>query len=298
MTDDPRKDKDKETDQTTGVETTGLEWDGIKELNNPLPRWWMWVYLLCVLFAIGYWIVFPAWPTIAGFTGGVMRWSEYSQLKRHQGEITALRAKYETRFAQASLEEIQKDRDLYEYGRAGGAIAFKNNCAACHGAGAQGGFGYPNLNDDDWMWGGSLEQIFATILHGVRDAGNEATHQGQMAAWGADGQLKPEEIDHVAAYVQTLREGDAARKSPESEKGMEIFAANCAACHGAAGEGNQELGAPRLNDEIWLYGGDLASIKATIYGGRAGMMPAWDGKFDESALKKLAVYAHSLGGGK
>lgn len=296
MTEDPHRNK--EIDKATGVETTGLEWDGLKELNNPLPRWWVWVYILCVVFAIGYWIVFPAWPTIAGFTGGVMRWSEYSQLKQHQGEIAELRAKYETRFAQASLADIQKDRELYDYGRAGGAIAFKNNCAACHGAGAQGGNGYPNLNDDDWIWGGSLEQIFATISHGAHDASDDATHQSQMAAWGAEGQLKPEEIDQVSGYVQKLHEGDKAQNSKAWAAGKEIFAANCAACHGAGGEGNQELGAPRLNDDIWLYGGDLKSIKATIYGGRAGVMPAWSGKLDDSTLKKLAVYAHSLGGEK
>lgn len=296
MSDDPHRNK--EIDQVTGVETTGLEWDGLKELNNPLPRWWLTVLFVCIVFAVGYWFFFPAWPTLAGHTGGMLQWSEYGQLKQHQGEIAALRSKYEARFAQASLEDIQKDQELYDYGRAGGAIAFKNNCAACHGAGAQGGAGYPNLNDDDWIWGGSLQQIFTTIRYGAHDPSSSETHQSQMAAWGADGLLKPEEIDEVAEYAQKLHEGDKAQKTPAWEKGKEIFAANCAACHGASGEGNQELGAPRLSDNIWLYGGDLKSIKATIYGGRAGLMPAWGGKLDESTLKKLAVYAHSLGGGK
>ncbi len=297
MPDHPQDTSRKDIDPVTGVETTGHEWDGLKELNNPAPRWWLWVFLLSVLFSVGYWVVYPAWPTLSNFTGGAWGWTEYGELKDRQGEIAALRAKYEARFAAASLDDILKNRELYDYARAGGAVAFKTNCAACHGMGAQGGSGYPNLNDDDWIWGGAPEQIYETIRYGAHNP-NPKARQSQMPAWGRDGLLKPEDIDNVALYVQKLHEGDKAEKTDAWQKGQAVYAANCAACHGVKGEGSAGLGAPRLNDALWLYGGDLKSIKASIAGGRAGVMPAWDGRLDDSTIKQLAIYVHSLGGGK
>lgn len=294
MANDPHK---KEVDSVTGVETTGHDWDGIKELNTPAPRWWLWVWFATIIFSIGYWVVYPTWPTLSGYSGGSFHWSQYSQLKEHQAEITAMRAKYEGDFAKASLAEIKASPELYDYGRSGGAIAFKTNCAACHGSGAQGGVGYPNLNDDDWIWGGSIEQIYATIHYGAHNA-NPSSRQSQMPAWGKDGLLKAEEIDQVAEYVQKLHLGDKAEKTAAYEQGKTVYAANCAACHGDKGDGNQEMGSPRLNDDIWLYGGTLENIKATIYGGRAGVMPDWSSRLDDSTIKKLAVYVHSLGGGQ
>ncbi|MBV8061045.1 MAG: cytochrome-c oxidase, cbb3-type subunit III [Alphaproteobacteria bacterium] len=286
-----------EIDQVTGIETTGHEWDGLKELNNPAPRWWLWVFYATIVFAIGYWAVYPAWPTLTGFTGGSKNWSEYSQLKEHQGEITAMRAKYEARFTAADLKTIQNDPELYEYARAGGAIAFKNNCAACHGAGAQGGYGYPNLNDDDWLWGGTLDQIYTTIRYGVRSTSDQ-TRISQMPAFGRDDLLSREEIEAVAEYVQKMHLGDKAEKTATYEKGKEVYANNCASCHGETGDGNQDVGAPRLNDDIWLYGGDRASIINSIANPHAGVMPTWEGRLSDSTIKQLAIYVHSLGGGK
>lgn len=285
----------KEIDQVSGVETTGHEWDGLKELNNPLPRWWVWVFLSCIVFAIGYWFVYPAWPTLTGHTGGANQWTEYQQLREQQGEIQAMRAKYEARFTSASLQDIQNNRDLYTYAVTGGAITFKNNCAACHGAGAQGGKGFPNLNDDDWIWGGTLDQIYTTIRYGAHND-NPQSHSGGMPAWKDS--LSAEEIAAVATYVEKMHEGDKAEKTPAYLKGQGVFAANCTPCHGDNGQGNIEVGAPQLNNGIWLYGGDHATLVQTITYGRAGVMPAWEGRLGDSAIKQLAVFVHSLGGGR
>lgn len=297
MANDNKKDPatKKEVDSVTGIETTGHEWDGLKELNNPAPRWWLWVFFACVVFAVGYWFFYPAWPTLSGHTGGSLNWTEYTQLKRQQAEITAMRAKYEARFESATLAQIQNDADLYNYARAGGAAAFKNNCAVCHGTGAQGGKGYPNLNDDDWLWGGTLEQIYTTIRYGAHND-NPQTHVGGMPAW--KDALKPDEIDDVATYVANLYKGDKADKTPAYLHGQQIFAANCVSCHGASGGGNIDIGAKQLNNNIWLYGGDHATLVETITNGRMGVMPAWEGRLNDSTIKQLAIYVHSLGGGK
>ena len=287
----------KDTDALSGVETTGHDWDGIKELNNPAPRWWLWVMFACVLYALGYMLVYPTWPTLSGHTGGSKNWSEYKQLKEQQAEITALHAKYDAAFDKASLQDIQNNKELYEYAVAGGKAAFRANCIVCHGSGAQGGPGYPNLNDDDWVWGGSLDQIYATIRYGARSSSPQG-HQGNMLSFGKDGTLKPEEVEQVATYVQNLHLGDKAPATPAFTKGKEVFAANCVACHGDNGEGNQDMGAPRLNDNIWLYGGDLPTIIETITNGRAGVMPTWEGRLSDRTIKQLTIYVHSLGGGK
>jgi cytochrome c oxidase cbb3-type subunit 3 len=286
-----------EIDSVSGVETTGHSWDGIKELNNPAPRWWLWVFYASVIFAIGYWVVYPAWPTLSGHTGGTKQWTEYSQLKEQQSEIMAKRSGFEARIDQTSLQDIKNSPELYEFARTAGAAAFRNNCTACHGSGAQGGKGFPNLADDDWLWGGTLDDIYTTIRHGIRSTSPD-TRQSQMPAWGKDGLLKSDEIEAVATYVEKLHVGDAAEKSPVTEQGKQIFAANCAVCHGDNGEGNQSLGAPRLNDNIWLYGGDHATIVETVYNARAGVMPTWEGRLDDRTIKELAIYVHSLGGGQ
>lgn len=290
---DPRGEK--EIDKLTGVQTTGHEWDGLKELNNPAPRWWLWVFFVCIVFAVGYWFVYPAWPTLSGHTAGDKNWSEYSQLKAQQSEILTMRAKYDARMSAADLQTIKKDPDLYQFASAGGAIAFKNNCAPCHGSGGQGSKGYPNLNDDQWLWGGTLDQIYTTIRYGAHND-NPQSHQGGMPAWKDT--LKPDEIESAAAYVEKLHEGDKAQKSASYLKGKDIFAKNCAACHGENGQGSVDVGAPALKSGIWLYGGDHATIVQTITYGRSGVMPAWEGRLSDNTIKELAIYVHSLGGGQ
>ncbi len=292
---DPHKPKD--IDTVSGIETTGHEWDGIKELNNPAPRWWLWVWFASIIFAIGYWVVYPAWPTPGGNTKGSLGWNKDAALQMQQAEITAMRAENMAKLDLASLAQIRNDPTLYEFAQAGGIAAFRDNCAACHGTGATGSKGYPNLNDDDWLWGGKLEEIYATIRYGAR-SGHTQGHEGQMLAFGRDGILKGEEIEAVADYVIHLHEGDAAVTLPHYEKGKKIFAENCVACHGDKGDGNQSMGAPRLSDNIWLYGGDKETVVATITNGRGGVMPTWEGRLDDHTIKMLAVYVHGLGGGQ
>jgi cytochrome c oxidase cbb3-type subunit 3 len=286
----------KEKDALSGVETTGHEWDGIKELNNPAPRWWLWVFLLCIVWAVWYWVMYPAWPVPGGNTQGIYGWTQHAELKEQQAVIDEQQLKYLLRFHKATLQEIAKDPELYEFARAGGAIAFKNNCAQCHGGGAEGGKGYPNLNDDDWLWGGKLEDIYKTIHVGIRSTHPE-TRMMLMPAFG-QGILKPDQIGDVAEYVIKLHEADKAEKTPGYTMGKDIFAQNCAMCHGAGGEGDRSKGAPRLSDNIWLYGGTKADVIRQVTDPRHGVMPTWEDRLNEDTIKELTIYVHTLGGGE
>ncbi len=287
------KDK-KEIDKVSGVETTGHEWDGLKELNNPLPRWWVWVWLVTIIWSIWYWVLYPAWPVPGGATEGTKGYTQFKELAESQKEILARQQQYLDRFDGASFKEIMNDKELYAFAMAGGASAFKDNCATCHGSGAQGSKGYPNLNDDDWLWGGKLSDIYYTIKHGIRSSSDE-THSSNMPAFGKDGLLDREEIDAVVGYVLTL---SGAEHKNNYSMGQEIFAQNCAACHGDKGQGGQEFGAPNLSDKIWLYGGKREDIFYSVYNARAGIMPTWKDRLDENTIKELAVYVHQLGGGE
>ena len=287
-------DDHKDIDKTSGVETTGHEWDGIKELNNPAPRWWLWVFYLCIIWAVGYWILYPAWPTLSGNTKGALAWTEYKKLAGDQSEIAVRQSIYLQKFSKASFHEIMNNPELYAFAIAGGKAAFKDNCAQCHGTGAAGSKGYPNLNDDDWLWGGGLDDIFYTIKNGIRSTGAE-TRISQMPSFGKDGILKPDEINSVVDYVLTLSGGD---KKSTYDQGAQIFKQNCAACHGAEGKGGREFGAPNLTDHIWLYGGDRATVYETVFFARKGVMPTWEGRLNENTMRELAVYVHELGGGE
>ncbi|MPT22155.1 MAG: cytochrome-c oxidase, cbb3-type subunit III [Starkeya sp.] len=287
-----------EVDAVTGVSTTGHEWDGIRELNNPLPRWWLWTFYACIIWAVVYWIAYPAWPLVSGYTSGVLGWKSREAVQVQLADLRVQRGAFAEKLEAASLEQIEASPELLAFARAQGRAAFGDNCAPCHGSGAAGSKGYPNLNDDDWMWGGSLEQIQQTILHGIRSTDADA-HVGDMPAFGRDGLLQRPEIVAVADYVRSLSDLPVPKGvTPDLAKGKEVFAANCAACHGADGKGNIELGAPNLTDGIWLYGSDRDSIIATLTNGRAGIMPAWAGRLDPTTIKALTVYVHALGGGQ
>jgi len=290
---DKKQEHDVEIDDVSGVETTGHEWDGLKELNNPLPRWWLWVFYVCILWSVWYFVVYPAWPVPGGATEGTAGYTQYKELQESQREIVARQAAYLDEFESASFDEIMNDPALYEFANAGGAAAFKDNCATCHGTGGAGAPGYPNLNDDDWLWGGTLSEIHQTLLHGVR-AGNEDTHISQMPAFGKDGLLTTEQIEILVEYVLALQDDDASAMT----EGHELFQQNCASCHGPDGKGSYEFGAPDLTDAIWLYGGTYEDVFYTIYNARAGVMPAWKARLDENTIRQLAVYVHQLGGGE
>ncbi|MGJ4904799.1 cytochrome-c oxidase, cbb3-type subunit III [Bradyrhizobium sp. HKCCYLRH2060] len=285
-----------EVDSVTGTATTGHVWDGIKELNTPLPRWWVITFYITIVWAIGYWIVYPAWPLISSNTQGMFGYSSRADVAVELANLEKIRGAKMAALATASLADIEKDPAMLALARAKGKTVFGDNCAACHGTGAAGAKGFPNLNDDDWLWGGSLEQIQQTLLYGVR-SGHPKTREGQMLAFGKDGVLKPAEIITVANYVRELA-GLPTRPGYDAKAGAKIFAENCAACHGDNAKGNPELGAPNLTDKIWLYGSDEATLIETITNGRAGVMPAWEGRLDPTTIKAMAVYVHSLGGGK
>jgi cytochrome c oxidase cbb3-type subunit 3 len=283
-------------DSVSGRSTTGHEWDGIKELNTPLPRWWILTFYATIVWAIGYWVVYPAWPLVSGYTAGMLHYTNRAAVAEDLANLETLRGEKMKVLGTNSLADIEKDPALLSLARARGKTVFADNCAPCHGSGGAGAKGYPNLNDDDWLWGGSLDQIMQTIQFGAR-SGHTKAHEGQMLAFGRDAILKKDEIVTVANYVRSLS-GLSTASGFDAAAGKKIFAENCVSCHGDDGKGNPDVGAPNLTDKIWLYGSDEAAIVETITNGRAGVMPAWIGRLDPVTIKALAVYVHSLGGGK
>lgn len=287
-------DNKKEIDELSGVETTGHEWDGLKELNNPLPRWWVWVFLVCCIWSVWYWVIYPAWPVLGGATEGTSGYTQFVELEKSQKEIIARQEAYLNKFEKSSFDQILNDPELYAFASAGGASAFKSHCATCHGTGAEGGKGYPNLNDDDWLWGGTLSAIYQTLQYGIR-AGNDDTRVSQMPAFGKDKILTRDQIFSVVDYVLTL---SGEKEKDTYAQGKQIFQEQCAACHGMDGKGNHAVGAPNLTDKIWLYGGSRQTIYETVYNSRAGVMPSWKGRLDENTIRQLTIYLHELGGGE
>jgi cytochrome c oxidase cbb3-type subunit 3 len=286
---------EKETDEYSGRETTGHEWDGIKELNNPLPRWWLWTLYATIVWGIGYMIAMPAVPLIGGYTEGLLG---YSSRKSHVEEMKAIadsRAGLRAQIAEADLAAVRGDPDLLQFAIAGGRSAFAVNCIQCHGLGAAGFVGYPNLNDDDWLWGGTLDQIHDTIRYGIRSE-HDDTRASDMPAFLEDEVLDEAEISDVAEHILALMGEDHDQNT--AARGSEIFAEECVMCHGETGDGIRELGAARLNDALNLYGADKRSLIETISHSRGGVMPAWEGRLDPVTLKQLAVFVHSLGGGE
>lgn len=288
-------DHDKDIDSLSGVETTGHEWDGIKELNNPLPRWWLWSFYGCIVWAVAYTVFFPAWPLVSSATAGVLGYSSRGDLEQTLASAENAKAGVVAAIAEKPLEDVLADPALARFATSAGASAFKVNCSQCHGTGAAGGPGYPNLNDDSWIWGGTINDIYATIAHGVRSTTDAETRYNFMPAFGADDMLDKQTIEGVAAYVARLSGLEGGEVLPEA---AQTFADNCASCHGEGGVGMPEVGGPDLTDRIWLYEGSLAAIEAQIDRPRHGMMQAWSEKLDDVTIKELAVYVHSLGGGQ
>lgn len=286
---------DRETDDVTGVETTGHEWDGIRELDNPLPRWWLWVWYGCIAFSIGYWVLMPAWPGLHGYTKGLLGLSDRKEVARQLSALEVHRGEGAAMLRTASLEQIEKDPQLQTYAQQVGQSVFGDNCATCHGIGGTGGKGYPNLRDDVWLWGGSLQDIQHTIKVGIR-SGHAAARTSQMPAFGRDGLLDSAQLNDMTEYVVKLSGraadvGATARAAP-------LYATQCAACHGADGTGLQALGAPNLTDSEWLFGSDRAAIRGQIFAGNGGVMPTWEGRLSPETIKALSVYVHANAGGQ
>ena len=283
-----------EKDEATGRNTTGHEWDGIKELDTPLPKWWLYVFYASILFSLVYVVLYPAWPTLSGHSKGTLGYTRRGELAAELAAEKARRGPMESKIAAAGIEQVRHNPEMLAYAQAAGRVAFAENCQPCHGAGGAGAKGYPNLADDDWLWGGTPEQILQTITFGVRNENPDA-RLSDMPRFGADKLLKPQQIADVASYVLSLSGGGS---GVAINRGKAVFAENCAACHGPEGLGNADLGAPNLADKIWLYGGDKQSVIESISNSRRGSMPAWAERLDPVTVKILAAYVHALGGGR
>lgn len=283
-------------DELTGIETTGHSWDGIKELNNPLPRWWLWTLYGTIVFALGYVIAYPAIPGLNSASKGQFQWSSRGDVRQELAVVEQNRQSMNEKIASMDLTAILADQDVRNYAVSAGSSMFKVYCSQCHGSGAQGGPGFPNLNDDSWLWGGTPEQILQTITHGVRDTASAETRESQMPAFGKDAILTAKQISQVTQHVLQMAALD--HVAEEASAGAAIYTENCAACHGEVGQGKQDLGAPQLNDAIWFYGNSSEQIANQVKVPKHGMMPSWQGRLGDSKVKQLAAYVLSLGGGQ
>ena len=281
---EPRK------DELTGRETMGHDFDGIEELNTPMPRWWLITFYLTIIWGVGYTIAYPAWPMISGASAGLLGYSTRGEVAEQIDAHEVANAGLVKKLNGVDLASFDPQSDLHRYAVARGASVFRAQCSQCHGAGAAGAKGYPNLLDNDWLWGGGLEEVAHTVRHGVRNDTDDDAHWSQMPAFGEI--LESEEIATLVDFLPDLAKADW-----HSAGGI-LFADNCASCHGDLGLGDRSQGAPNLADAIWLYGGDPESLTDTITNSRFGVMPAWGQRLNEADVRAVSAYVHSLGGGE
>ena len=285
-----------EKDAVTGQETTGHEWDGLRELNTPLPKWWIYTWIACIVWAAGYCLLYPSFPYGTGYFHGLLGYSSRTAVTQAVAKVDATREVYMKRIAADPFPAILKDPQLMQVAETAGAITFAENCAPCHGQGGAGRIGYPALAAGAWIWGGTLPEIQQTITHGIR-SGDPAARQSQMPPFGTSGMLNPGQIQQVADFVWSNFYGHAT-PGQDVAQGATIFAANCAVCHGADGQGNPAVGAPRLNSRVHLYGDLRSAIVRQVTDPRSGVMPNWNERLDPATIKAVAIYVHALGGGQ
>lgn len=287
-----------EKDAVTGTDTTGHEWDGIKELNTPLPKWWLYTLYATIVWGIIWMVLYPSVPLGGTYFKGILGYSERQNVETALKQAADQRVPMMAKLAATPIDEVQKNPELATFALTGGRAVFNDNCAPCHGVGGSGRpGGFPVLADDDWIWGGTRDAIQQTVLHGIRNGGADA-RDSAMPRFGADGLLTPAQISDVADYVLALGTPAGTALSDAAKRGAVVFGEQCVACHGAKGEGLKDLGGPRLSDAIWLYGGDKASLVKQISAPRQGVMPAWSGRLTEAQIKMVTLYVHSLGGGQ
>ncbi|MWD28223.1 cytochrome-c oxidase, cbb3-type subunit III [Aquicoccus sp. SCR17] len=283
-------------DDDLDYETTGHEWDGIREYNKPLPRWWLWTFYATIIWGIAYTIAYPAWPMISSATPGLLGYSTRTELSQEVAAVEDRNAAINQRLVETDLNAVADDPELQSYAVNAGDAVFMTFCAQCHGSGAAGAKGYPNLLDNDWLWGGDMEAIHTTVRHGIRNETDPDARYSQMPAFGADGILTEAQIDQVVNHVMSL--SGTPRDAEAAEQGAQVFADNCAACHGEDGTGDRSQGAPNLADAIWLYGGDYETLHATVSNARFGVMPSWEGRLSDAQIRAVTAYVHQLGGGE
>ena len=282
-------------------ETTGHSWDGIEEYNNPLPKWWLWIFYATIIWGVGYTIAYPAWPLVSSATQGILGQRPAGDTRQwvaaEIARFEAANADIRAQLVETELTEISANPELESYAKNAGAAVFRTWCAQCHGAGAAGvqAAGYPNLLDDDWLWGGTIEDIHLTIAHGIRNEEDPDARWSQMPAFGTDQLLTDDEIAQVVHYVRLI--SDQEHDATLAAAGEEVYLQQCAACHMDDGTGDPFQGAPNLTDAIWLYGGDIATLTETITYSRFGVMPSWTERLSEADIRAVATYVHGLGGG-
>ena len=278
------------------VETTGHEWDGIEEFNNPLPRWWLWIFYATIVWGIGYTIAYPAWPMLTRATAGVLGHSTRADVAAEIDRFAAANAAIRTRLVETDLTQVAAEPELLTYAQNAGAAVFRTWCAQCHGSGAAGvqAAGYPNLLDDDWLWGGDIEAIHTTITHGIRNTTDPDARLSEMPAYGE--LLEKAEIEALVAFVRQMSGQD--HDATTAAAGVTLYADNCSGCHGEAGEGNRDAGAPPLDEGVWLYGGGAGAGPALFHlsppRGPANFYP----RLTEADIRSVALYVHGLGGGE
>jgi cytochrome c oxidase cbb3-type subunit 3 len=277
-----------------GFETTGHSWDGIEEWNNPLPKWWVWVFYLTIIWGIWYTIAYPAWPLVERATAGYKEFSTRAQVAEEIAAVDAANAEINAKLAATDLTAIADDAALNSYANNAGKAVFMTWCAQCHGSGAAGAKGYPNLLDDDWLWGGDIEAIHVTISYGIRNEQSDMARFSEMPKFGEI--LEEGEISQVVNYVMSL--SGAANDTSQVAAGETVYMDNCAACHAEDATGDIYQGAPNLKDAIWLYGGDYDTLMESVTNARYGVMPAWEGRLDEAEIRAVSAYVHQLGGGE
>jgi len=280
------------------VETTGHSWDGIEEYNNPLPRWWVWVFYATIVWGVGYTIAYPAWPLITGATPGLLGASTRADVEVEIAAVDKANAAIKDKLIAADLNAIGADPELANFAERAGAAVFRTNCAQCHGSGAAGfeGKGYPNLLDDDWLWGGTMEDIHLTVTNGIRNTTDPDARYSEMPKFGTDGILDETQIAQIAEHVLAI--SGQPNDATLAAEGATLFADNCAACHMEDGKGDRTQGAPNLTDAIWLYGGSREKIIESITKARFGVMPNWNQRLSEDEIRAVAYYVHSRGGGE
>ncbi|MFV0384265.1 cytochrome-c oxidase, cbb3-type subunit III [Paracoccus sp. (in: a-proteobacteria)] len=286
------------------VPSTGHEWDGITEYDNPMPRWWLWTFYACIVWAIGYMLAYPALPLVSSATQGMLGTNYRKEVASEIARVDAANAPIEDQITQVALDEIPANEELFNFAKNAGGAVFRTWCAQCHGSGAGGNRGYPNLLDNDWLWSGTLDEIHLTIQHGIRDPQDPDTRYSEMPRFGTDELLDDEQIGQVVDYVLAMAKQphDAAAAASAAPEGKVVYDDNCASCHAEDGTGDHAQGAPNLTDAVWLFvannAPDVASVTKIVHDGPFGVMPSWTGRLSEAEMREVAVYVHGLGGGE
>jgi cytochrome c oxidase cbb3-type subunit 3 len=279
-----------ERDPYSGYTTTGHDWNGIKELNAPIPRIVLWFLAVTHIYAVIIWVLYPAWPLVWTYTKGLLGGDQQTAVETSIAIADAARSDWVNAIATEDFDTIRANPDLMARAVATAEPIFGQNCQVCHGAGGMGGPGFPRLSDDIWLWGGMAEDIETTLHYGINSP-HPDTRYAQMPAFGRDGLLSIAEITTLTGYVQTLGAGVT---PDDPSDGAVLFQENCAACHGEDAKGLEGIGAPNLTDDDWIYGGDAASIRLGLLNGRQGVMPAWETRLSDAEIRMLSLYVEGL----